>query len=178
MTLDIQILLGALGIFSLRLIGVSISTVRMLILVQGRRMLSSVLGFFESLVFALAIGSVVTQLDNIWNLFAYCGGFAVGTYLGMIVESHFIENFVTVNIVSPHASRTVAEAVRGAGFGATETWGQGADGLVGSIRVVCRRRDFKTILKVVQSVDADAFVTLDETRAVRHGWLRAQRPMQ
>ncbi len=178
MTLDTQILLGALGIFILRLIGVSISTVRMLILVQGRRILSSVMGFFESLVFAVAIGSVVTQLDNTWNLMAYCGGFAVGTFIGMVIESRFIENFVTVSIVSPHASHQVAEAVRHAGFGATETWGQGADGLVGSIRVVSRRRDVKSILKVVQSLDADAFVTLDETRAVRHGFLRAQRPMR
>ena len=87
MTLDTQVLLGALAIFGLRVFGVTISTVRMLIMIRGKRLWTVVLGFFESLVFAVAIGSVVTQLDNIWNLLAYCGGFAIGTYVGMLIEA-------------------------------------------------------------------------------------------
>lgn len=178
MTLDTQILLGALAIFGLRIFGVAISTVRMLIMVQGRRFWSSALGFLESLVFAVAIGSVVTQLDNLWNMLAYCGGFAVGTYVGMLLEARFITNFLTVNIVSTHAAHRIAEAVRAAGFGATEGWGQGADGLVGSVRVVVKRRDVSHVIDVVSQIDPGAFMTLDETRAVSHGYILPQRPLR
>jgi uncharacterized protein YebE (UPF0316 family) len=175
MTLDGQVLLGALAIFALRILGVSVSTLRILITVQGRRLLSSVMGFFEALVFAVALGSVVTELGNLWNLTAYCLGFAVGTYVGMMLENKLITNFVTVNVISPHNAHHIATAVREAGFGATETWGQGAEGLVGAVRIVCNRRDLTNVLEVINKVDADAFVTLDETRAVRHGFLRLGR---
>jgi uncharacterized protein YebE (UPF0316 family) len=178
LTLDTQILLGALAIFGLRIFGVAISTVRMLIMVQGRRVWSSALGFLESLVFAVAIGSVVTQLDNVWNMLAYCGGFAVGTYVGMMLETRFIINFLTVNIVSAHEAHRIAKAVREVGFGATEGWGQGADGLVGSVRVVVQRRDVKRVVDAVSQVDPGAFITLDETRAVSHGYILPQRPLR
>lgn len=172
MTIDSQIVIGALIIFALRILGVAISTVRMLILVQGRKGLSSVLGFFETLVFALAIGPVVNELNNIWNLMAYSGGFAVGTYVGMMIEARFIVNFVTVTAVSAHDSHKIADAIREAGHGATEAWGQGADGLVGSVRTVLRRREVQRVVKVINEIDPDAFVTMDETRAVRHGYVR------
>lgn len=171
MTPDMQLILGALAIFFLRIIGVSISTVRVLITVQGKRFISSVLGFFEALVFAVALGSVVSQLDNLWNLLAYCLGFAVGTYVGMWLEQRFIVNYVTVSVVSAHKAHQIADAVRKAGFGATEAWGQGAQGLVGSVRIVIQRRDVTKVIECVNAIDEDAFVTLDETRAVRHGWL-------
>jgi len=178
-TLDTQILLGALVIFGLRIFGVAISTVRMLIMIQGRRLWTVLLGFLESLVFAVAIGSVVTQLGNLWNMLAYCGGFAVGIYVGMLLEARLITNFLTVNIVSAHEAHRIAEVVREEGFGATEGWGQGADGLVGSVRVVVQRRDVKRVVEVVSLVDAGAFITLDETRAVSHGFIRlTQRPLR
>ncbi|MBN2472318.1 MAG: hypothetical protein JXN59_16455 [Anaerolineae bacterium] len=171
MPVDMQVLLGALGIFALRIVGISISTVRVLITVQGRRAVSSFLGFFEALVFALALGSVVNELDNVMNLMAYCLGFAVGTYVGMWLEEKFIVNYVTIQVVSLHNAHQIADAVREAGFGATEAWGQGAKGLVGSVRIVVLRRDVRRVVAYATEVDPDAFVTLDETRAVRHGWL-------
>lgn len=175
MDLDTTILLGALAIFALRVVAVTISTVRMLILVQGRRFLSTVMGFFESLLFAVALGGVVTQLDNVWNLMAYSLGFATGTYLGMVLEARVVTNFLTVNIISPKHAHKIAEAIRAAGFGATEMIGVGADGMVGSVRAVVRRSESRQVLDVVNRIDGDAFVTLDETRAIRHGWLRAGR---
>lgn len=164
-------ILGALGIFALRILGVSISTVRMLITVRGRRLLSSVLGFFEALIFAVALGSVVSQLNNLWNLTAYCLGFAVGTYIGMLLEERFVTNFATVNVVSAHHAHQIAEQVRKAGFGATETLAQGVSGVVGSVRIVIRHRDIQRVIDCVNEIDPKAFITLDETRAVHHGYL-------
>ncbi len=171
MPVDAQLLLGALGIFALRIVGISIATIRVLITVQGRRFVSSFLGFFEALVFAVALGSVVNELDNVVNLMAYCLGFAVGTYVGMWMEEKFIVNYVTIHVVSPHNAHPIADAVRKAGFGATEAWGQGAKGLVGSVRIVVLRRDVRRVITCVNEVDPEAFITMDETRAVRHGWL-------
>lgn len=175
MSVDSQIVIGAFVIFLLRVVGMSVSTLRMLVMIQGRRLVSIALGFIESLLFAVALGAVVTQLDNIWNLLAYCLGFSAGIYVGMLVEGRVIVNFMTVNIVSPEQAEKIADAIRQLGFGATISWGQGVAGQVGSVRVVCQRRDVKSVTVCVQQIDGDAFITLDETRAVRHGYLPAHR---
>ena len=79
-------LLGALLIFCLRLIGVSVGTVRMLMAVRGRRLVAGVMGFFEVTIFLVAISQVLTNIGNWWNVLGYAGGFAVGTILGMTIE--------------------------------------------------------------------------------------------
>ena len=33
------------------------------------------------------------------NLLAYCAGFSVGNYVGMVIERRFITSFMTVNVV-------------------------------------------------------------------------------
>ena len=63
--MTIDILLGTLLIFALRVLGVALSTIRVLLMTRGMKQASAVLGFFEVLVYAVAIGKVVQDLTNI-----------------------------------------------------------------------------------------------------------------
>jgi uncharacterized protein YebE (UPF0316 family) len=178
LSLDIQLLLGMSAIFVLRLMEVTIGTVRLLVTVQGKRLLAAVLGFFEALIFALATAGVVSMLGNVWNLLAYCGGYAVGTYLGIALEARFATDFVTVTVVSAREAHAITAAIRAAGHGATESWGKGAEGPVGSVRVVVRRQEMRAVLDTIAHVDRTAFVTVSQTRAMYRGYLRPGRPFR
>ena len=156
-----QVLLGTLFIFVLRVLGVSLSTVRLLLMTRGMKVISSVLGFFEVLVYALAIGKVVQDLNNLPYLLSYCLGFSVGTLLGMWLEGRMAIGFATLWVISPGQSHKVAEAIRAAGYGATESIARGKDGLVGTVKVVVRRRDVESVCKTVRDVVPDAFVTVE-----------------
>jgi uncharacterized protein YebE (UPF0316 family) len=176
--MDADVLLGAGGIFVLRVVGNMITTLRLITIMRGQRFVSTFLAIFEALIFAVALGSVVSNLDNLWNLSAYCLGYAAGGYLGMLVEHQFIQRYVSVNIISPAQWHEIATAIRAAGFGATEIIGQGIRGDVGTVRVVVGHRDVGRVLKLVQSIDPDAFVTTDELRAISRGYFRVARPEQ
>jgi len=107
-----ETLVGALLIFSLRVLNNSISTIRLITLARQQRLLTAFLGFFEALTFAITVAGVVTDLENVLNMFAYCFGFAVGGYVGMSLERWLITSYSIVNVFSAVRGHEVALALR------------------------------------------------------------------
>jgi len=162
-------LLGALLIFCLRLIDVSLGTVRILMAVRGRRLVAGVMGFFEVTIFLVAISQVLTNIGNWWNVLGYAGGFAVGTVVGMTIEKKLAIGLAEVNIVSMGRGIEIAEALREEGFGATEFLGAGQENIVDMIRTVVRRREVPSVTAAASAIDDSAFITVQEMQHAYHG---------
>mgnify|MGYP002152147735 CR=1 FL=1 len=162
-------LLGALLIFCLRLIDVSLGTVRILMAVRGRRLVAGVMGFFEVTIFLVAISQVLTNIGNWWNVLGYAGGFAMGTILGMTIEKKLAIGLAEVNIVSMGRGIEIAEALREQGFGATEFLGAGQENIVDMIRTVVRRREVPSVTAAAGAIDDSAFITVQEMQHAYHG---------
>lgn len=167
-----EALLLAIIIFVLRVINSAVGTVRLVVMARGRVWLTAVLGFIEALIFAYVTANVVTDLSNILNLVAYCGGFSLGIYVGMAVEQRFVVSYIRLNIISPHNGHDMAVVMREMGHGVTEVQGAGGSGEVTMITSVILRRDVPEVLKAVYAIHPDAFVTMEDARAVQHGWMR------
>lgn len=170
-----QVLWAVLLILMLRVIGVTLATIRVLIMMRGKKLLAASIGFFEVLVYALAIGQVVNDLSNVWNLFGYCLGFALGTLGGMWLEERLALGYASVRIVSRYKGHAVADAIRDAGYGATVEWGQGRTGAVGLVIATVRRKEVDTVCALADKVDPGAFVTIEEARTIRRGYMRIAR---
>jgi uncharacterized protein YebE (UPF0316 family) len=166
-----NVIVGALVIFVVRVLSITLATIRYLIMGRANKVLVTGIAFFEALTFALTFGMVARDLSNLWNLFAYCLGFALGTLTGTMIEARMATGFATVNIVSMGKSLPVAEAIRVAGFGATRSAGEGNTGTVGIVRVVVKRRDAAQVMDIAQEVDPRSFVTVEEVRNVARGFL-------
>jgi uncharacterized protein YebE (UPF0316 family) len=166
-----NVILGALVIFLVRALSIALSTLRYLTMAKSAKLRVSSLAFIEALAFALTFGQVAQNLENLWNLGAYCLGFSAGTWVGMLIEERVGQGYATINIVSMGKSLPVAEAIREAGFGATRSSGEGTSGTVGLVRTVTRRRDASQVIGIAQDVDSKAFVTVEETRSVSRGFL-------
>ncbi len=171
----INALSGALLIFILRVVGVTLATLRTLLMTRSLEWQSAFLGFFEVLVYVLAIGKVVNDLNNIPNVIGYCLGFSVGTVIGIRLERRMALGFVAVHVVSSEKGHLVAQALRDAGFGATLSWGEGRSGAVAIIEAVVGRKEADAAADVVHSADTDAFVVIEEARSVDRGWRRIAR---
>ena len=166
------IFLGFLWIFALRVVGITLSTLQTLMMVQSRRWLAMALGMISTLVYVLAIGKVVNDLSNPWNLGAYCAGFGVGTWLGMLVDSRLAMGFADVRIISSKRGLAIADHVRAAGFGATTIRANGRDGVVTIVETIAPRKSLNAILAQVRRVDPEAVVAVDDARQVQHGYWR------
>ena len=173
-----EAVLLAVVIFLLRIINSAVGTIRLVVMGRGRHVPSAILGFMEALIFAFVTANVITDLSNILNLVAYCGGFSVGIYVGMILEARFVTSYVRVNIITQSDGHEIAGKLREIGHGVTEVRGEGASGEVIMLSSVVHRIHTPEVLKAVYAVQPNAFVTLEETRSVQHGWLRALRHMK
>lgn len=166
---------GPLVIFGLRIFDVSLATLRMLLIVRGHRVLAPFIGFFEVLIWLFAAGSAIQYLDSPLHAMGYAGGFAAGNVVGLWIEEKLALGLARVQAFSLHSGVELAAELREHGFGVTEFLGQGREGRVELISTVARRSEVPKILKVVDRWDPDAFVTVDEPRAVHRGWLLQKR---
>jgi uncharacterized protein YebE (UPF0316 family) len=171
--LDPQAWLGALLIFVLRVSDMSLDTIRVLFVMRGRKALAWGLGFFQSLIFVIAISSVLTHLGNPLNVIGYAAGFATGNVVGMFIEEKLAIGHVLLTIVSSRRAAAVVEALRGAGFAVTEIPARGKDGTVGLLHVSVLRRDISHVEGVAMRADPEAFITQEDVRPVRRGFWRA-----
>lgn len=168
-------LLLAVTIFVMRVLNYAVGTIRLVVITRNRRVLASILASVEAFIFAVVIANVVSDLENVVNLFSYCAGAAIGSYVGMVLESRLVTGYMIVNIFTGNGGHQMAVALRDAGFGVTEITGEGRDGVVTTLRSVINKRDVTHVTDVVQTINPQAFIALEEARAVKYGWLQTGR---
>ena len=106
-----SVLTSALLIFGLRMANITLDTLRLMLVVQRRRALSALVGFFQALIFVLALGTVLQNLDSPWNILGYAGGYAAGILAGMALEERLAIGFSHVRIVSTEHGPQLAAAL-------------------------------------------------------------------
>lgn len=162
----------ALAVFILRIVNNALTTIRFVAIARGQNTLSAVLAVFESLIFAFTIANVVSDLTDPFMLGAYCLGFGIGSYLGLWLEQRFVRAFFTVNIITRDQGHEIALALREAGFGVTETTGEGRDGAVTMLRATVDRRDSRRVVDITRAINPEAFIAMEEARSIRQGHFR------
>ena len=163
----------ALSIFALRVVDMSLDTIRLLYVVRGKRLLSWILGFFQSAVFVVAISSALSNMNNILSLLGYAGGFATGNVIGMIIEERLAVGHIHLTIMSSLRGASIAEQLRTAGYAVTEISGRGRSGTVNVLHVDVKRKAIDHAETIILEADPDAFVTAEDVRPLRRGFWRA-----
>lgn len=168
-----QALLGAGLIFLLRVSDMTLDTLRVLMVMRGKKGIAWILGFFQSAIFILAITSVLTNLDNALNVIGYAAGFATGNVFGMWIEERLAIGHANVSIVSSRRGTAIADHLREKGFAVTEVPARGKDGMVSLLSSSVLRKSVDDVRNLVNDVDPDAFITVEDVRPVRRGFWRA-----
>ncbi|MDX9864706.1 MAG: DUF5698 domain-containing protein [Anaerolineaceae bacterium] len=163
---------GTLFIFLMRVVNISTDTVRLLFMIQRRKVVVWILGFVQSILYVLVIGSVLSQLDNFWFLLAYASGYSTGTSLGMWIEERLALGYLQVTIISPSLGTAIAENLRNEGFAVTEIPARGKDGMVSILHSSVIRKDLHLVETIAMEADPKAFVTTETVRPVRAGFWR------
>ena len=166
---------GPVIVFLLRATDVTMATVRMLLIVRGHRMLAPVIGFFEILIWVMAVGIVVQHLTSPLHVVGYAAGFATGNYLGLRLEGRLALGLATIRTMVRTGGAELAGELRDQGFGVTETLGRGREGTVEVLYSVIPRKDVHRALKVIDAHAPGSFVVVDEPRGVHRGWLFSRR---
>ncbi len=162
-----------LAIFFLRVVEMSLDTLRVLFVIRGSRLPAMILGVCQSALWVVAVASVISNLDKPLNAIAYAGGFASGTVVGMFIEERLALGHRNLRVISSKLGNAIAEEIRSAGYAATELAGRGKDGTVTLINSSVRRRDIATLQARVRQIDPQAFISIEEVVPLHRGFWRA-----
>lgn len=115
-----------LFIFFARVIDVSLARIRMLMIVQGRKMQAAVIGFFHVTVYVLALAKVMESLTNLWKVLTYALAFACGNIVGIAIKNKIaLGNLDTQIILKSTENKELTEILRENKFGVTIIEGHG-----------------------------------------------------
>lgn len=156
-------------IFTARIVDVSIGTLRIIFLSRDLRFLAPVCGFFEVLVWLLAIRQIMQNLDSWMNYLSYAGGFAMGNYIGMVIEHKLAMGLIALRVISNKDPAELVARLKGAHFGVTVLEGRGAEGNVHLIFMVIKRRNLPYVAQILKECIPNAFVTVDDVRSAKGG---------
>lgn len=169
-----ELIWNYLFIFFARVLDVSMATIRMLLIVRGKKYPAAVIGFFEITIYILALSKVVNSLDNIGNLMAYSLGFAAGTVSGSYIEGKMALGTMMVRIIPKNAcDAELTEELRNMGFGVTVVEGMGKDGPICILNITLQRKELPKLMKYINETDHDAFITVSDARSTRGGYLHS-----
>lgn len=157
----LSVLLGALLVFSLRVCDVSLGTVRTLFTVRGRRYAAAGIALVESMIYLVAVASVLRGEMTWPNMIGYAAGFAAGLIVGVAVEEWIASGHVVIRVISRERPFDLVETLRNDGFGVTVVRGEGRDGEVPILFVMASRTRGRAALRMVRDADPRAFVTVD-----------------
>ena len=165
------VIVGYLIIFISRVVDVSLSTIRTLMVVQGRRVQAAMIGFFEVGIYVTALGSVVKDLDNPYKLLVYCLGFATGNFVGITIENKIALGNLSAQIILRDAeNKELVNSLRENGFGVTIIQGEGINGPKEVLTVALNRKDLESLKKLVYEFEEKAFITVSNINPISGGY--------
>lgn len=168
-------LLLPLLIFLARILDVSINTVRIIYVLGGRRLTSTILGFFEAFIWLMAIRQIFQHLDNFVCYVAYPAGFAAGIFVGMIIEEKIAYGKVIVRIITRKDVFELIEHLSAQRFRYTHVNAEGPDGHENLVFTVLPREDLDALLYKLKDILPTAFFTVERVnRAAETGTLVEQ----
>ena len=160
-------LIYAVMVFFIAVVSKVVVTFRLLLAVRGYKLISSVLVMVHALLFIFVLGSVVSDLDNFWNVLAYAAGLGLGSYLGIFLEAKLAIGYSEVRIISTDIDNTVAKSLGDHGYGATETFGKGRKGPVQVTVCIVRRREIPRVEALALASDRQCFITVEDIKSPR-----------
>jgi len=159
------IIIPILIIFA-KIIDVSLGTLRIILVSKGYKALAPILGFFEVLVWIVAIGQVMQNLTNPINYIAYAFGFALGNYFGILLESKLALGQVIVRVISKKDASELIQVLKEANYGMTIVNATGATGPVHMIFTVIKRSQLGDVVEIIKKYNPKAFYSVEDIRFV------------
>jgi uncharacterized protein YebE (UPF0316 family) len=157
-------------IFLARIGDVSINTIRIIYVLGGRRWTATILGFFESFIWLMAIRQIFEHMDNWLCYVAYPAGFASGIFVGMMIEERIAYGKVIVRIITRKGIAELIEYLNTLHLRYTHVNAQGPDGHENLVFTVLEREKLEDLLFKLKEILPTAFYTVEKVnRAAESG---------
>ena len=158
----------ALSIFLARIIDVSLGTIRFIFISKGYRTLAPILGFFEILIWIIAIKELMASYTSPLIYIAYAAGFATGNFIGIMIEDRLSIGKVMVRVITKKNPEILIENLRQNNYPMTIMNAMGRTGEVKIIISVIKKKRFKRFIRLIRQTNPDAFYSVEDVRQAKN----------
>ncbi|MFC1730906.1 DUF2179 domain-containing protein [candidate division KSB1 bacterium] len=158
-------------IFLARIVDVSLGTLRVIFITRGYKYFATVLGFFEVLIWIMAITQIMKNITSIGYYLIYAAGFATGTYVGMWLEERISIGIVSVRIIARRNPQRLIKALKSENCRVTVVDAKGTKGPVKVIYTFVHKNDLSDVVKTIKSITPRIFYSIEDLRFVSEGIL-------
>jgi len=160
-------------IIGINVVYVSLYTLRMIFVIKGQRILASILSLGEVFIYITGLGIVLKNLDNPWNIAAYCVGYGLGVYIGSRIEEYLALGYVTVQVTVDCVEIELPSKLREGGYGVTSWLADGKDGQRLMMQVLAKRSNERKLIDTLAKLCPKAFVISFEPKNFKGGfWVK------
>ncbi len=160
-------------IFFGKILEVTVSTLRMVLINRGERLKGSIFAFFDVLLWLIITGSVLTgyQEDPI-RIIVFAVAFAVGNYLGSYFDEKLAFGLSSIEVIieEPAKGRQLATLLRDEDFAVRVLRGSGRDGEREVLLMHVKRKNIKKVYSIIKKIDPKACVVVRDAKAVTGGY--------
>lgn len=160
-----------LFIFFARICDVSINTLRIIFMLHSRKYVATFLGFFEAAIWLLAISQIFQNLGSWQTFLAYAGGYAMGIFVGMMIEERLAIGNVVVRVITAKPADELISFFREKHMRFTSLEGESGDGPVNVLFTVMKRERLPVILEAIKKHNPQALYTVEGVKKVGDGEL-------
>ncbi|OPL14643.1 MAG: hypothetical protein AVO34_05760 [Firmicutes bacterium ML8_F2] len=165
-----SVFLTLVVIFFAKIAHVSLGTLRIIYLTRGKSVSAAAVGFFEVIIYLIALNMVLTNIDQWYNILVYGFGYAAGNIVGGWIEEKIAVGIVHAQIIIVQNGGTLEELLRDQGYGVTSMPCYGKEGAHRSLQVLLKRKEMPEFNKIVKAHDPNAFITVFDTRSNMGGY--------
>jgi len=162
-------------IFLARICDQSIGTMRIIFVSKGKRNIAPILGFFEVLIWIVAISKIMQNLDNYVNYIAYAAGFATGNLVGMMIEEKLAMGIQMIRVFANGRGQELVQMLNSNGYGATSVEAHGARDKVYLIYTIVQRNELDKVVGIIHAFNPKSFYTIEDVRAANEGIFTPQK---
>ena len=167
-----ELVMLCIKVFFVRIIDVSLGTIRTIVTVKDKKLLASFIGFVEVLVwFLVAKEAISTNSNSIWIAISYSLGFATGTYIGAFISSKYIKGNFGVQVITNNLKLVSVLRDNGYAVSVIDVKGHEEKNKY-MLFIEIDKNDFNHLQKTIKQIDSKAFIVVNETKFVQNGYFQ------
>jgi uncharacterized protein YebE (UPF0316 family) len=156
-------------IFFARTCDVTLGTLRNIFLSKNIRYIVPFLGFFEVLIWLVAVSQIIKNLHNVMCYFAFAGGYSMGIFVGIKIEERLALGLQILRIITPFDASSLIQKLNQNNFGVTSIDAYGSKGPVKVLLTVIKRKDIDRVAEIINENNPNSFYSIEDIRTANQG---------
>lgn len=161
-----------LVIFVVKVLEVSMATLRIVLITKDERVKGMFIGFFEVIIWVMVVSTVLNGItEDPFKVVVYALGFAVGNFMGSKLENFFAIGDTNIEVITHKVDgKKMAKHLRSNGLAVTSVNAYGMNDKREILYLHVPRKNVRNTVDLIRSFETDVVITINDIKPVYGGY--------